>query len=119
MQEEFAKMVPESEQGHSGLGVASFVISLVAGIGLAVLILFAGVAESTTPGGLDDGSVVAGVIGVLLLVMLMALVVALVLGIIGMTQRTRNKVFAILGTVFSSLALLGGVFLMLLGMVME
>ena len=51
---------------HSGMGIASFIISLVAGLGLLVTFGIAGVADSTQPGGLDEESVMAGVLGLLI-----------------------------------------------------
>jgi hypothetical protein len=39
---------------HSGFGIASFVISLVAGFAEFVLLAIAGYLESTTEGGLDE-----------------------------------------------------------------
>ena len=62
-----------STQSHPGLGVASFVISLVAGVLLLLIFGMAGLLESR-PGGLDEDSVAANLLGLLLL--LMALVQA-------------------------------------------
>ncbi len=41
------------------------------------------------------------------------------LGIGGLIQRERKKLFAVLGTVFASVTLIGTIFLMLLGMAMS
>ena len=104
---------------HSGMGIASFIISLVAGLGLLVTFGVAGVADSTQPGGLDEASVMAGVLGLLMVLFALAQLIALGLGIAGLVQVGHNKIFGVLGTVFASTALLGSLVLMLLGVILE
>lgn len=103
---------------HSGMGIASFIISLVAGVCLLVTFGIAGAAESQ-PGGLNEESLMAGVLGLLMLLAALAQVVALGLGIAGLVQAGRSKIFGVLGTVFASMALLGSLLLILLGVVLE
>lgn len=102
---------------HSGMGVASFTLSMVAGLGLLVIFAIAGVAESR-PGGLDEASPLATAIGLVLLAAL-ANMVALGLGIAGLVQAGRNRLFATLGTVFASATLLGSLVLVLLGTLLD
>ncbi|MFM1770045.1 MAG: hypothetical protein RJA22_2574 [Verrucomicrobiota bacterium] len=45
--------------------------------------------------------------------------IALALGIAGLVQRDRKKIFPILGTVISALMLLGVLFLLLLGVLTD
>ena len=104
---------------HSGMGIASFIIGLVASLGLLVTFGVAGVADSTQPGGLDEASVMAGVLGLLMVLFALAQLVALGLGIAGLVQAGRNKILSVLGTVFASTALLGSLMLMLLGVILE
>ena len=92
-----------STQSHPGLGVASFVISLVAGVLLLLIFGIAGLLESR-PGGLDEESVAANLLGLLLLFMALAQLVALGLGIAGLAQAGRSKLFGALGTAFAALA---------------
>ncbi|KAA2284581.1 hypothetical protein [Arenimonas fontis] len=106
------------ESKHSGLGIAAFVISLVAGIAIFAAIVVAGVMEASRPGGLDENSPEAVLLGLVLIALLFMDVVALGLGIAGLFQRERRKIFAILGTVFSGLTILGTVFLIVLGNMM-
>ena len=106
------------EQKHSGLGVASFITSLVSGILLFLLIVIAGVIEASTPGGMDEKSAAAVIVGLFLFAFLGAAFVALGLGIGGLLQKDRKKIFAILGAVFSAAASLGTIFIMMLGLVM-
>ncbi|MGU5664526.1 hypothetical protein [Aeromonas sanarellii] len=49
------------EKKHSGLGIASFITSIVSGLLIFLLIGVAGVMEASTPGGIDEESAGAGV----------------------------------------------------------
>lgn len=103
---------------HSGLGIASFIISLVAGVGLLVIFGIAGVAEAR-PSGLNEESLMAGVLGLMMMLAALAQVVALGMGIAGLLHAGRSKLFGVLGTVFASTALLGSLLLILVGAVLE
>ena len=103
---------------HSGMGVASFTLSMVAGLGLLVIFAIAGVAESRS-GGLDEASPLATAIGLVLLLAALANMVALGMGIAGLVQAGRNRLFATLGTVFASATLLGSLVLVLLGTLLD
>ena len=107
------------EQKHSGLGIASFITSIVVGMFMFGLIVAAGVMEASTPGGLDEESVEAVVIGLLMFLFLGLTMVALGLGIAGIVQKGRKKLFAILGTIFSSLTILLTAFILIIGMTVE
>lgn len=100
---------------HSGLGIASFVISLVAGALLLLFVGIAGVLTVTQPGGLDENSPQAVMLGLLIITILIVVLVALGLGIGGLVQRERKKIFAALGTIFSAAIFLGGVLLIVVG----
>jgi hypothetical protein len=100
------------EHKHSGIGVAAFVISIVMAVVAFGLITFAGVIEATTPGGMDEESALAVVTGLVDLV-------ALGLGIGGLFQKDRKKIFPILGTIFSTLAIIGIVFVIVIGSMLE
>tara|TARA_B100001059_G_scaffold226641_1_gene255370 strand:+ start:82476 stop:82805 length:330 start_codon:yes stop_codon:yes gene_type:complete len=103
---------------HSGLGIASFITSIVAGILIFVLIVIAGIMEASTPGGIDETSADAVIIGLFLLAFLGASIVAFGLGISSLIQKNRKKIFGILGTTFSALIVLGTAFLIVLGLAM-
>lgn len=81
-----------------------------------LLLIIAGVMETSTPGGMDEESAGAVIIGLLLFALVGALLAAIGLGIAGLVQGNRKKIFAILGTVFSTAILLGTLFLLLVGM---
>ena len=103
---------------HSGLGIASFIISLAAGAALVVLLGIAGVIESQ-PGGMDEESAGAIVLGLILALTALAQVLALGLGIAALVQTGRSKLFGVLGTVFASTGLVGTVLILLLGALVE
>ncbi|MDX9687049.1 hypothetical protein [Halopseudomonas formosensis] len=106
------------EVKHSGVGIASFVTSIVAGVLIFLLVIIAGVLEVSTPGGMDEESIAAVLIGLFLFAFLGAELVALGLGIGGLIQKDRKKIFAILGVVFSATALLITLFILFLGLAM-
>jgi hypothetical protein len=100
---------------HSGLGIGSFATSIVSAILIFLLLIAAGVMDVSTPGGLDENSVQAVVVGLCLLGFMGLALLALGLGIGGLFQKDRNKLFAVLGIIFSALTLLGTVGLVVLG----
>lgn len=106
------------EVKHSGVGIASFVTSIVAGVLIFLLVIIAGVLEVSTPGGMDEESIAAVLIGLFLFAFLGAELVALGLGVGGLIQKDRKKIFAILGVVFSATALLITLFILFLGLAM-
>ena len=110
------KVIPT--QPHSGLGIASFIISMAAGAALVILLVIAGVLGSQS-GGMDEESAGAIVLGLLLALTALGHVLALGLGIAALVQAGSNKLFGILGTVFASMALLLTLLIVLIGAVIE
>lgn len=103
---------------HSGLGIASFITSLTAGALLLLLIAVASVAESR-PGGLDEESAAASLLGLGMLLTALTQMTALGLGIAALTQTGRNKLYGVLGTVFASVALVVTLLILVLGTLLE
>ncbi|WP_243892398.1 hypothetical protein [Shewanella algae] len=103
---------------HSGPGIASFVTSILSGIALFITFIVAGTLETTTPGGMDENSMEAVLVGLMIIFMMLVCLVSLGLGIGGLVQKDRQKIFAILGTTFSGLIILGTIGLIALGMSM-
>jgi phosphoglycerol transferase MdoB-like AlkP superfamily enzyme len=95
------------EKKHSGLGIASFIISIISGILVFFLLVIAGVMEVSTPGGIDENSAGAIILGMFLIALMFVSLVALGLGIGGLLHKERKRIFAILGTVFSLVVCLG------------
>ena len=63
------------ELKHSGLGIASFIVSIAAGVCIFFTFVIAGAIEATTPGGMNEESATAVVIGLLLVIFLFAALV--------------------------------------------
>ena len=107
------------EPKHSGLAIASFIISIAAAFLIFTTIVIAGFMETQTPGGLDENETVTGVIGLAIIGLMLLDVLAFVLGIAGLVQRDSKKVLAVLGIIFSGITLLGTLGLIVLGLSME
>ncbi|WP_028453247.1 hypothetical protein [Chitinilyticum aquatile] len=103
------------EQKHSGLGIASFVTSVVTAGLIFLMFIIAGVMESTTPGGIDENSPAAIIVGLCILGLLALDLLAVGLGIGGLVQSEHKKLFAALGTAFAGITLLGTILLIIIG----
>jgi hypothetical protein len=95
---------------HSGMGIASFVIALVAGLGSLAVFVWAGYVGVTQP-DLPDDSPVVMMIGLGMIAGAVLLFAGTVLGIAAMFQASRRKLFAVLGLVLNGLGVLftGGI----------
>jgi hypothetical protein len=102
------------EQNHSGRGIASFILSCISVFCLFFTIAVAGLMEASNPGATSDS--VSMVVGLSALVFLFVALVALCLGIAGLIQKDRKKIYAVFGTIFSASAILGTLFLLIVGM---
>lgn len=94
---------PVDQQKHSGVGISSFVISIASGILTFLLLVVAGVMQAS--GRMSGDKNAATVIGLFLFAFLGLVLVALGLGIAGLMQKERKKIFALLGTIFSTVTL--------------
>lgn len=101
---------------HSGMGITSFVISIVVGCVEIILVTVAGFTEASTPGGMDEESPQAIMLGLGIIGGLFLCLVGIGLGIAGVVPKDRMKLFAILGLVFNCSILLCVVCLVLLGL---
>src|SRR5881398_2607814 len=84
-----------------------------------VAFLIATVLQTTTPGGIDKQSVGNILLGLFMIALLGVELIAIGLGVAGILQRERRKVFAILGTIFASVTIVGTLFLVLIGLAMK
>ena len=103
------------EKSPSGIGIASFIISLLSGIMLFVLVVIAGILEVSSSGGMDEESIAAVLVGLFLLLFIGTSVLGFGLGIGGLFQSSRKRVFAVLGTLFASINIFSLVALFILG----
>lgn len=104
------------KERRSRLGVASLVISLIAGILMFLLFSVAGVAETSSPGGIDENSLGAAIIGLLLLALIIGEMLAIALGVAALFQSGTNKTPAIIGIIFAATVVAIASFLVLLGL---
>ncbi len=86
--------VQNKKLSHSGIGILSFLLSVMVGI---FVIVFLSIAEAIKESGREVG-IQSFFIGIALL--LCADFVAFILGAASLFQKDRNKLFPILGTVF-------------------
>jgi hypothetical protein len=101
---------------HSGFGIASFVLALLFGLFEFAAVLAAGLMSTAAPGGIDEESPVAVLLGLAVCGGTLPLLIGATLGFVGLLQSHRNRTFAIIGLAFNAVALLciGG--LMLIGL---
>ena len=102
-------------QRNWGLGMASFVISLVAGLGMFGDIVAATLIAMKNP-AFDEKSPEAAVIGLLLFGCGFLCIVALGLGIAAICMKNAVKLYGILGVIFSAATLLVTFCIMLVGL---
>jgi len=106
---------------HSGLGIASFVISLVCLLSIIFFVIVAvgsvvSLADVYNGGVLDSSTIMEKapmlvVSSFIILATMFVNLVGLILGIIGLVMKNRKKVFAIIGTILNGLVV-GGVLLL-------
>lgn len=105
---------------HSGPGIASFVIALVTFAGYVISFVMIGVQATSilraSSYNVSQASVVIMVLGLTVLILAALNVIGAVTGIIGLTLRSRRKVFAVIGTVINGVILL--LFMLLISIVL-
>ena len=102
---------------HSGPGIAALIVAVLAGLWLFIMLIIAGVVESASPGGMDPDSGEAILIGLGLIASAAAGFLGLGLGIAGLVQPQRQRVYPIIGSILSAGLLLVCAGLMLLGLI--
>ena len=106
-------------QGHSKLGIASLAISIFTAIGIFILVLIAGVMESSDIGGIDEESAGAIILGLFIFGFSFLDLFALGLGIAGIFQKTRERITAIIGIIISSATLIITISIIGIGLIMS
>jgi hypothetical protein len=102
------------ENRHSRIGIASFVLSLVAGISMLLLVAVAGIMKFRNPSGSPEGKIIIGVVAIALLFLDF---LAAALGIATVCQKEQKKLFGVLGLSFSLLLIIGLVGLIVFGLI--
>ena len=82
---------------HSGLGIASCITSIVSGVFTFLVMVILVLIKAYSPGIINDSPVGALIPDLCLLTFLGALFIAFALGIAGLIQGGRKKIFAIIG----------------------
>lgn len=100
---------------HSGLGITTFVLGLIAPIGLIICFIIVGVAEANTYGGIDSSSTFAIVTGLFMLLFMIMGLATIGIGIGAFVQKGYRKLLPIIGFTFSTVVLLMAVILMIIG----
>jgi hypothetical protein len=106
---------PLPERKHSGLGIASFGISVAAGCFMVALLCAAAILSAhRIPGDRTYPGQTA--VGLMTIFLMSADVVAVGLGIAALCQTGKNRLFGILGLVFSSATIVGTIGLAIIGL---
>lgn len=104
---------------QAGLGIASFALAIFSGVTAFVVVVIAGVLEASTPGGMDEQSPQAIIVGLGIFGVFGLNLLGVGLGIGGLVQPDRLRTFGVLGLVLNILVILGLGGLMFLGYTME
>lgn len=113
----FTQQVAAPEPKHSGVGITSFVLSLLSGFGMFVMCGVAVYMAMKAPGGMADDDPMVILLGLAVIGLGMTQVFAFILGAVALFQPNRKRIFAVLGTIFSLMAMLCIVGLIILGSV--
>jgi hypothetical protein len=101
---------------HSGLGIASFIISLLTGILMCVAIGGATILQASSGGAIRSNTTVMAILGLFILALIFACLVALGLGIGALFQKNRKRVFGVLGIVISAATIVIWIALEIIGL---
>ena len=117
----------EQEKKHSKPGVTPLVIAILATVAIVVLFVIAALIGASIPGSGDSRSLDPqslqnspafarfAAVGLGFLVCIILYFVGLVLGLVGVFQRRKKRLYAVLGTVANGLAVLIIISLLVLG----
>ena len=96
----------EQKPKHSGYGIASLTISIVNGLLICCLFIYAMITQAMKfgygPPPSPTESLIMGTLGVAIIVLSL---VGFILGWVGARQQNRRKLFGVLGIVFNNLPL--------------
>ena len=96
------------EKRHCGLGITSFILSLACPL-LFILMIFTIIpmVQYTPPNEFHETDHIFTIAALITIGLGLDEFIALILGLIGLASKDRKILFAILGTIFSALDLLG------------
>ena len=105
--------------GQSRMGVVSLALAVASALVSFLIVFIAGVWEVSAPGGVDENSAAAVLLGLTLFGSLGVNLVSLGLGIAGIVQKSRNRVFAFIGTSIAAASFVITVSIIVAGMVID
>lgn len=105
--------------GQSRMGVVSLALAVASALVSFLIVLIAGVWEVSAPGGVDENSAAAVLLGLTLFGSLGVNLVSLGLGIAGIVQKSRNRVFAFIGTAIAAASFVITVSIIVAGMFVD
>lgn len=94
------------QKTHCGIGITSFVLTIVSFIATILVFGYAGYMQTTTPGGIQQNAGITVIIGFTIMLLGFALLVGLVLGIVSLCRKNKKKLFGILGLTMSLFAII-------------
>lgn len=112
------RMPPMENAKHSGLGIASFCVSLLTALGIFATIAVASVMELSTPGGMDEDAPSTVIVGLIIIAGILIAFGSAIAGLASCFQRDRLKIFGILGAGIGGLAALATLGLIVIGLTM-
>ncbi len=101
---------------QSGLGIASLVIAILAGVAIFALIVYAGMMAASSGGEIDEESPLAIALGLGLFAVIGLHLLGIGLGVAGLFQSNRARTVAVLGLTLNFLIIAGFVCLMVIGL---
>lgn len=117
--EAFERRSESASKPHSGLGIASFAIVMLAGIVIFTSFIAAGILGAEAQDDLDGQGMAIMLVGLGIIGGMMLDVIGTVLGIAALFFPDQNKLFAVLGTVLGALLFLGVAGLLGIGIAMQ
>ena len=103
----------QTKSRHSGYGIASFILFIAVFLALIILYTVLVVTHASDPQLLEQESIGVAVVGFVIMGSSLFVLVGIGLGIAGIFQKEKRKVFSVLGLVFNFLILLWLVFSMI------
>ncbi len=107
----------EQQKKHSGLGIASLVIAILAGGFELITIIIAGILETASPTGIRADSLTAMLIGIAMFMGMGLSCFGLGLAVGGWVDKSRKRIFATVGFIANCVDIMGTLGLILLGLV--
>ncbi len=109
---------------HSGLGIASFVLAILGIILLIISFILTANAAANISASMTEEEFVASAPGIIIASFLVLLtigfnLIGFILGIIGLFQKQRKKLFSILGVVLNSIGFVVFVIMLIIGAVIN